>query len=330
MPMEIKQEAFTCYRCGKVYPKRTFFPTSYAQMHKGMGRLPVCKDCTEALYFTYLEECKNAKDATRQLCRKLDIFWSEKLFDSVSARYADNNLIFQYIDRTSKGAYAGKSYEDTLRSAGTLWDFVGLTISKQDEEEPSKDNDIPDDVIAYWGSGQTREMYEQLEQRRAYFIKKYPDAFSEESDDIGNDILMRQMCNLEVLIAKDSAQGKSVDKYVNSLNTLLGSLNMKPAQKKNDDADQTLNNTPLGVWIRRWEDNRPLPKVEESEKDVRHIKKYIFTWMGHLCKMLGIKNGYTRLYEEEIARLRVERPEYEEEDDETLLIDSYSDGDPDD
>ena len=30
------------------------------------------------------------------------------------------------------------------------------------------------------------------------------------------------------------------------------------------------------------------------------------------------------MYEEEINRLRVEKPEYEDEDDETLLIDAYS------
>ena len=46
--------------------------------------------------------------------------------------------------------------------------------------------------------------------------------------------------------------------------------------------------------------------------------------MGHVSKMLGLKNTYTRLYEQEIERLRVEKPEYEDEDDETLLIDSYS------
>lgn len=40
--------------------------------------------------------------------------------------------------------------------------------------------------------------------------------------------------------------------------------------------------------------------------------------------MLGVKNGYTRMYEEEINRLRVEKPEYEDEDDETLLVDAYS------
>ena len=81
--------------------------------------------------------------------------------------------------------------------------------------------------------------------------------------------------------------------------------------------------TPLGVWIHKYENQRPLPEVENDEN---HIKKYIFTWMGHLCKMLGIKNGYTKMYEDEIEKLRVEKPEYDG-DDEDLMIDYFSEFD---
>ena len=42
--------------------------------------------------------------------------------------------------------------------------------------------------------------------------------------------------------------------------------------------------------------------------------------------MLGIKNTYCRLYEEEIAKMRVDRPEYEDEDDETLFNDIFGVG----
>jgi hypothetical protein len=45
--------------------------------------------------------------------------------------------------------------------------------------------------------------------------------------------------------------------------------------------------------------------------------------------MLGIKNSYCKLYEEELAKIRVERPEYEDEDDETLFNDIFSAGNSD-
>ena len=148
--------------------------------------------------------------------------------------------------------------------------------------------------------------------------------------DIGAEILIRQICNLDITIAKTSAAGGSIDKMVNSLNTLVGSLNLKPAQKsKIDDLDTEMANTPLGVWLWKYENQKPLPEIDEDLKDVNKIKKYIFTWMGHLCKMLGVKNGYTKMYEDEINRLKVEKPEYDG-DEEDLLIESYSAGDDDD
>lgn len=83
---------------------------------------------------------------------------------------------------------------------------------------------------------------------------------------------MRQLCNLEVSISKDAAAGKSIDKSVNSLNTLIGSLNLKPAQKKSDELDASIANTPLGVWLFRYENKRPLPEIDKSLQDVNRIK----------------------------------------------------------
>ena len=101
-------------------------------------------------------------------------------------------------------------------------------------------------------------------------------------------------------------------------------MNIKPAQRKDDELEAELSSTPLGVWIYRFENKRPLPEIDDQLKDVNRLKKYIFTWMGHLCKMLGVKNGYTKLYDEEIDRLRVEKPEYDGDDDEALMSHAYS------
>ena len=46
-----------------------------------------------------------------------------------------------------------------------------------------------------------------------------------------------------------------------------------------------------------------------------------------LYKMLGIKNTYCKLYEDEMERLRVKTPEFEDEDDESMFNNIFS-GDP--
>ena len=48
--------------------------------------------------------------------------------------------------------------------------------------------------------------------------------------------------------------------------------------------------------------------------------------------MLGIKNHYCKLYEDEIAKRRVDAPQYDDEDDDTFLSDILGEvgGDDDD
>lgn len=336
MGIEMNMESVICFRCGRKYGKRRGnFHVSYGIQHKGVGHLPICKSCVESMYKTYLLECGDAKLAVRQMCRKLDVYWNEAAYDTSVVKSTARSVMAAYLQKMSTTAFAGRSYDDTLIDEERLWELNPVppepepepepeeVVEESPEEVPVDDySDITDDIIAFWGSGYTPGMYRELEQRRSYYTSKLPKGAEL---DVGSEALIRQICNLEVSIARDSVTGKSIDKSVNSLNTLLGSLNLRPAQQKDNDAEANLASTPLGVWLYRYENKRPLPEVDEQLKDVNHVKKYVFTWMGHLVKMLGIKNGYTKLYDDEIERLRVERPEYDEEDDEDLLIDVYSD-----
>ena len=274
------------------------------------------------------------RDAVRQMCRKLDIVWSEAAYRSVECKTDPKSVIGVYLSKVDTLDNAGNSYDDTLRSEGTMWTWGDDKPRKDieiiqphvedDTTHPADDNAdvaIPDDIVAFWGSGYTPSMYRELEQRRSYWMSRYaPD----EELDIGTEALIRQICSLELDINRDRAAGRSVEKSVIALNTLLGSANLKPVQKKQDDADAMLQNTPLGVWLYRFENERPLPDIDDELKENKY-RRYVFTWMGHLCKMLGLKNAYSKLYEDEIERLRVEKPEYSGDDDETFLMNVMED-----
>lgn len=339
MPIEMSSDKTICYKCGTMYTKRKgFFPVSYAVQHKGIGYMPICKSCIDTMYNGYLAQCRDAKDAVRQMCRKLDLYWSEAVFEGAVKKSAARTLMSQYITRVNTTSYAGKSYDDTLSDEGTLWSFRDTQVSIQDTEDVTEIqaadddyDDITEDIIAFWGGGYPADMYRELEQRRQYWMSNFP---AGQEIDVGTEALIRQICSLELDINRDRIAGKSVDKSVNVLNNLLGSANLKPNQKK-DDSDSAVENTPFGVWIRRWETQRPIPEPDPELEDVDGVIRYISIWfLGHLSKMLGIKNAYCRLYEEEIARMRVDKPEYEDEDDEEMLYDLFgnkdSSGDDDD
>ena len=319
--IEVNASSSTCRKCGTAYGRlKGYFPVSYSYLYKGTGYLPYCKDCVDGMFAAYLQECKDSKVAVRQMCRKLDLYWSEKVYEAVEKQNSTRSMMTSYITKINAVKLASKSYDDTLREEGALWlepkAYANMESVITGIQSTEGDAAIPDEVIAFWGPGYTPSMYMELEERRKYLVSKYP---SSTELDIGTETLIRQICVLEIEINKARMEGKPVDKLINTLNTVLGSANLKPTQKK-EDADAELEKMPLGVGIQKWEYSRPLPPTPKEKRDVNQVIKNITTWyLGHACKMVGIRNSYCKMYEDAMAKLRVENPDHADEDDETLL-----------
>lgn len=356
MALEIGSSTVVCSKCGTGFGKRAGnFYKCHCQNYKGIGYLTVCKKCTDGLFDSYLLSCADAKLAMRQLCRKLDVYWNEDAYNYVFMRNVTKNLVSAYMVKINAStAYVGRSYDDTLEAEGSAWSFansddrqkeiddaVSTAVEKavsearaefeksaaasmtQAEELDEEKFDVPDDVVEFWGPEYRPDMYIQLDKRYKFWIKEL--GLDGDNLDAGAKALIRQICGLEIDINSERSAGKTPDKLVSALNTLLGSAQLKPNQKTTDLSKEDAS-TPFGVWIRRWEDERPIPEVDPSLRDVDGIIKYIATWFhGHLAKMLGIKKAELKVYEDEIARLRVERPQYNEDDDEEFINDIFAD-----
>ena len=341
----------TCRMCGTAYGKLNgFFYKSNQQLYKGIGYLPICKRCVDLLFENYLAESGSAKDSVEQICRKLDLYWDESLCNSALKSDSARNVASTYISRLNAFKFAGKSYDDYLREAGTLWEFADtreaelkrLQQEKQDrieaeiraleeeaeaeaaakaaEEEANPPEPVPDEVKDMWGAGYSDDMYRELEQRRQYWMVQ----LAKDGVDLSQtstQALLRQIVATELEINRGRTAGSDVDKKINTLNSLLGSAALKPSQQKaGDDED-----TPLGVWTWKYEHERPLPDIDEKLKDKNGIRKYITIWLkGHLAKMVGLKNSYSQMYEDEIKRLTVDKIEYDDDTDDSFLADLFS------
>lgn len=327
--IEVNASGTVCRKCGVAYGRlKGNFPISYAQLHKGVGYLPYCRSCVDSMYDAYLAECGDTKRAVRQMCRKLDLYWNEKSFEAVEKTTSNRSMMTGYIARVNGLKQAGKSYDDTLREENAMWEWnttlgsepTPQPVSHQHEAEDAVNViEVPEDVIEFWGSDFEPEFVMKLDKR----YKQWTDGAEL---DKGSVSLYKQICILEEMINRDAAEGKPVDKNMNMLNTLLGSLNQKPVQKK--EADSSSDNTTFGEWIRKWENLRPIPEPDPELRDVDGIVRYITVFFfGHLARMLGIKNAYSKLYDEEIAKLRVDRPEFDGDDDETMFNEIFSSGD---
>ena len=103
-------------------------------------------------------------------------------------------------------------------------------------------------------------------------------------------------------------------KLVDTFQRTLDRANLSP---KIEAANDKAAEKPMGVMIKMFEEEEPIP---DNWKDSNPLIKMITIYfIGHLCKMLGIKNRYSGLYEEEMAKYRVEVPELSEADDEDIF-----------
>ena len=324
MALELDTERAYCCRCGTAYGrKKGNFPVSYAALYKGSGYLPVCKGCVEAMYNGYLAECGDTRQAVRQMCRKLDLYWNETLYERVSKKATTRTMMTSYIQATTNIGYAGKSYDDSLIAEGGMWAKRGIMDSDDEDTAPNTDepaeessgelsmNDIPDEVIGYWGSGYSPDMYQNLEQRKTYWVNNLPESAMQ---DPGTEARIRQICTLEIDIQRLSAAGKSADKQIGMLNKMLDSIGFNTGQRDNDTA---LEKTPFGVWIDRLEHERPVKDPDPELSDVDGIIQKISIWfLGHAAKMLGIKNMYSKMYEDKMKEFVIENASLDEDDDE--------------
>lgn len=321
-------QKYYCCRCGTAYSRRKgYFPVSHSPMYRKSGYLPWCNDCVEEMYDTYRSELGD-KNAMRRMCMKFDLYWDDAIYDMVDKTVGVQSRIKSYIGKTNLTRYIDKTFDDTIAKEEAEAAKRPQCLNDEDMvEEPivdiPEDAEISDEIRLFWGSGYSPKMYEELEERRHYWLGKYPKDFV---PDIGTETLIRQICGLEVDIAHDRAAGRSVEKNVKALNDLLGSANLKPVQQKDMMVDTDLENMPLGVGIQKWENARPLPTTPDELKDQSGIIRNVTTWfLGHACKMVGLKNSYCQMYEDAINKYRVEFPEYAEEDDDSFLTDIFGD-----
>lgn len=322
-PEEDAREYY-CHTCGKRYTRqKNNFPMSQSPLFKGNhGYIPTCRNCINEIFNQYKQATGSEEEALKRICMKFDIYWNKEIYNMLSKANTSSSRVVTYISRANLLKYQGKTYDDTLDEEynSQLPCYSESSYIQKDNTLQSKE--IDESVRLFWGAGFNDAWYEELSSRYDYWTSKFPEDIE---TDVGTQALLRQICILETQINKDLVAGKPVEKLVNSLNTLLGSANLKPAQtKKEEQIDSSIENMPLGVGIKKWEDTRPLPEVAPEFKDVDGIVKYITTWFyGHLGKMVGIKNFHSKLYEDEISRLRVEKPEYEEDDDESVFNDVF-------
>lgn len=306
----------TCFRCGKEYPTmRQHFPSSQSPNARGTGYAPYCYECVDDMYKYYTRLYGDDVRAMHRVCELLDLYWDESAYKRINVGEVKSPPR-GYLQKLNLKSYVGKGYEDYLKEEDEK------KASYESPDSPFETVDISDinpDTIHFWGRGLEAEDYVDLEDKFEFYTGKLENHGAGKLSP-GEISTYRQICILELQIDRDRAAGKPVEKTTKELNGLLGSANIKPIQSQNvEDNDSAL----LGMLAKKWESERPIPKTDLPDQS--GIRRTVHTYFfGHTNAMLGVKNAYSKMYEEEMARLRIEKPELADEDDDQMLYDIFS------
>lgn len=336
-----KKDKLPCASCGKSYVD-TSFNSSNSIFFERTGRLPYCKQCIEKFYQYFYLKYKNEgclspeKNAIKRLCMICDIYYKEEVFNSAMTRYYedgfDTSPIKQYMGIIQLWQYNRnkETYEDTLvneRDNGKV-KVKEKTKSKENGKTKVKEQEViiepiidirdeyqPDeDTVNFFGTGFSGEDYKFLKKEYDDWTARH-ECKTKAQEEVFKDICFNRLQNLKALRAGDDTKDITA-----SFQKLLDSGKLQPKQNA---GDSMADNQTFGTLIDKWENTRPLPEIDEELRDVDKIGAYLDVFFkGHLAKMMGMKNGHSRLYSEYMKKYTVEKPEYESDEDSEALFDA--------
>lgn len=309
------QKKYKCCACGMYSDAAWQFPASNSSLYvKNDKRLPICNTCINSLYDVVGAGFTNHYDTYRRICMMYDIYYNDAIADVALRDSSPTNRVTTYITCTNVRDFKGKTYANTIIEETNS---VKTTQFKDTKETQEILNTVTPEVEAFWGFGLYSKQYNYLQNRYDSWVKDY-----DVSSDPAYKAILQKICLVELKIQEAMESGEDFTKLTDQFNKLLSSANLQPKQKNGDKA--LTDSMCFGNWIKECEATDPIPEPLPEFQDVDGVSKYVSVWfLGHLCKMLGINNKYSRQYEyeTEIKKYTVEKPTYED-DEENVDFDS--------
>ena len=313
-----KKEKYTCFYCGNEFVETNFYK-SFGNFYDNIGKIPYCKQCIEKIYQYYFDKYTNEgcltpeENAVKRVCMAMDIYYTRANFDSAMKKIKQDNMnispMGQYMKTISLSQYKNKSYDNTVsedeqkKLAESLMDMSNISDRKVDEK-----------TIKFFGAGFSDEDYEFLQEQYSDWTTRH------ECQTKAQEEVFKRICFKQLEILKATRLGEDTKNLDATFRDLLDAAKLQPKQNSNETVSDAQT---FGTLIDKWENTRPLPEIDEELKDVDKIGLYLDVFFkGHLAKMMGLKNGFSRLYSKYMKQYTVEKPEYDGDEDSEALFDA--------
>lgn len=304
-------DLYYCHRCNEFHNQDAF----YSDKRFSSGLYPDCKkqilmDATD--YDKKTNTYTDNKEKTKEVFRKLDIPFIDSLYrsalSSITEEVGEKNrqTAFQQLLVMVKSLpqYKGKTYEN----------------SEFDDEENEALQEEINENSRILKTARRRFGKEYIPSDLIWLENNYQDWCARTAvDSLSQETYVKQICLQLLDIDKDRKANKDVTNKLKALDTLMNSANLQPRQNVSNSATDALT---FGQLIERWEMEKPIPEPDEEFKDVNSVGKFLRVYFsGHLSRALGLKNAYSKEYEDEIAKYTVTKPESTEEGSSTEIYD---------
>lgn len=312
-----------CMCCNDELSAKEFYDSD-SELHRAVGKIPYCKECLDKLYQSYMEKYKKLeyanpeRKATERICMILDLYYSDKIFDSAVKQFekdkaTDAPFVSLYIKQAKLYQYRNKDYDTTTQEKYKAAKDNDSVFSIYDDSDAQKSEEV---ILGtkLFGSGFSDDDY-------VFLYREYCDwTTRHECQTKSQEELFKQICHARLNLLKAERAG---DDTKDLMATFLKTLEAAKLQPKQNTGDALSDAQTLGTLIDKWENTRPIPEVDEELRDVDNIGLYIDVFFkGHLSKMMNLKNGFSNLYDKFMSKYKVEKPEYDADEDNEALFDA--------
>ena len=255
---------------------------------------------------------KDNKQKAKKTLMLMDLPFIEDVYD---AALAD---VTNAVNEKNRGT-AWQQYMVMIQSLpqyrGLHWENSEFKVNSEydDEYEVKENQKIIKKAKKRFGPGYSNEDYMWLENQYQDWVSRY------ECETKAQEIIFQRIAFKTWEIMKATRNGQPTKDLDTSLQSLLSSGDLLPRQDKNNSASDSLT---FGQLIDKWENEQPIPEPTDEFKDVDRIGLLIDVFFkGHLAKMMGLKNAFSRTYENFMKKYTVNKPEYDEDTDSEILFD---------
>lgn len=299
-----------CGKCNSFLSRDTF----YSSNEYASGVFPVCKRCL--LDMVEQRDKKSgksneSKESVKRVLQFMNLPYIDDLYESACKTVADEvneknrkaPFLAYLVPLKSLPQYKNKTWADSEFELGVITDEEETKINAKTIKNGKK----------RFGVGYTNEDYMFLEQEYQDWITRY------ECSTKAQESIFERLSFKKWEINKATKSGQPTKDLDKTYQELLATANIQPRQS---GMDSMADAQTLGTLIQKYEETRPLPEIDPELADVDKIGLYIDSfYRGHACKMLGLKNTFTNLYEKVMSKYTVKPPEYDDESDSEIIFD---------